>query len=73
MLVADAGVLDGEGILVGAGRGLSRLVVGHCLNDTAARRTSRRLSPAAPAEALFICGHLEDEVEGQNSKTRCGA
>ena len=31
VLVADGGVLDGEGVLVGAGRGLSRLVVGHCL------------------------------------------
>jgi len=45
VLVADGGVLDGEGVLVGAGRGLSRLVVGHALDDTAARRTPRRLSP----------------------------
>jgi hypothetical protein len=31
VLVANSGIVDSEGIVVGAGRGMSRLVVGHCL------------------------------------------
>ena len=33
MLIANSGVLDGEGILVGVGRGLSRRVVSHGNHD----------------------------------------
>src|SRR5579864_43597 len=40
-------LLDGESeIAVGAGRDLSRQVVGHCVYDNAACPTSRRLSPS---------------------------
>jgi hypothetical protein len=47
--VALDGLLDGESeIAVGAGRDLSRHVVGHCVYDNAARPTSRRLSTMAP-------------------------
>ena len=42
--VALDGLFDGEGeIAVGGGRDVSRQVVGHCIDDTAARPTSRRL------------------------------
>ena len=56
VLVADGCVLDGEGVLVGAGRGLSRLVVGHCSNDTPSRRTSRRLSPYGTEQPELVNG-----------------
>ena len=55
VLVADRSLLDGEGIFVGAGRGLSRRVV-HKSDDNLARRTARRLSPG-------IAGTRRQQVE----------
>ena len=46
----------GRSRAVGAGRGLSRLVVGHYLNDVAARRTSRRLSPYGTEQPELVNG-----------------
>ena len=41
MLVANSGLLNGEGVLVGACRGGSRPVLIHSTNDTLARRKGR--------------------------------
>jgi hypothetical protein len=46
VLVALGRFIDRKGIFaVGTGRGVPRRVGGHCPDDNAARRTSRRLSP----------------------------
>jgi hypothetical protein len=51
--IALDGLLDGESeVAVGACRDWSRRVVGHYVYDTAARPTSRRLSPAAERSKL---------------------
>jgi hypothetical protein len=45
VLIPDGGLVDGEGVLVGAGRGLSRQVGVHCWNDTVRFARSSMLSP----------------------------
>jgi hypothetical protein len=44
VLVADRRVIDGEGVVVGAGRALSRHVV-HSADDSATRRTLSSVIP----------------------------
>ena len=55
MLIANSGLVDSEGVLVGAGRGLSRRV-GHLWNDTP---TQRRLGSLSPALGPTLCLGVE--------------
>ena len=48
MLISNSGLVDSEGVLVGAGRGMSRRVGGHSLDDSAAYRVPSELSPQRP-------------------------
>jgi hypothetical protein len=65
MLIANGRLVDAEGILVGARRPMSRLVVVHCPDDTAARRSAGRLSPYSPKTTN--CPRPGPEVSLSNS------
>ena len=53
VLIANSGVLDGERVLVGAGRGLSRRVGVHWLDDSSAHRPYGWLSTCCSMIVAF--------------------
>jgi hypothetical protein len=63
MLIANSGLLDGAGVLVVAGRGMSRRVVIHCTDDTATRRTARQLSPSMTRKKAHFEGSWEPKYQ----------
>ena len=69
VLVADSGLVDGEGVLVGAGRGLSRRVGVHCWNDTLATCT---FEDVIPMTMRVTCGQVRASLIGSDAHASKG-